>query len=255
MKSCFRIAMTVGLVLCTATLVMAQPGGGGRGRGGQGGRGGFGGGGFGGGGGRGGLALLSDENVKKDLGITEDQTKKLEEFQAKVGSEMRQAFQGLQNLSQEERTAKFEEIRKKSAEMNAAAEKEILLPKQVERLKQINVQSRLSRSSTSDALASEEISKELNITDAQKEALKKAQEEADAEMQAGITKLREAARQKILGVLTADQQAKLKSMTGETIQFSRGGGRGAPGAGGRGTGGRGAGGRPGAPLTRPPQGD
>ena len=88
-------------------------------------------------------------------------------------------------------------------------------------------------------------------TTEKKSALKKAQEEADAEMQAGMTKLREASRQKILSVLTADQQAKLKSLTGETIQLSRG--RGGPG----GTGGRGgAGGRPGgAPLTRPPAGD
>jgi len=196
------------------------------------------------------LALLSDEAVKKDLGINDDQTKKLEEFQTKMRTEMGTAFQGLRNLSQEERTAKFQELQKKSAEMTAAAEKEILLPKQIERLKQISVQSRLIRSNTSDALASEELSKDLGITDAQKEALKKAQDEADAEMQAGITKLREAARQKVLGVLTAEQQAKLKSLTGETIQFTRGG----PGGRG-GTGGRGAGGRPGAPLTRPPQGD
>ena len=254
MKSWIRMTMVLGLVLCTATVVMAQPGG--RGRGGQGGRGGGGFGGFQGG--RGGLALLSDEAVKKDLGITDDQTKKLEEFQTKVRAEMG-TLQGLGNLSQEERTAKFQEFQKKAAEMAAAAEKEILLPKQIERLKQISVQSRLNRSNTSDALASEELSKDLGITDAQKEALKKAQEEADAEMQAGITKLREAARQKVLGVLTPEQQAKLKSLTGETIQFTRGGGPGGTGgrggAGGRGTGGRGTGGRPGAPLTRPPQGD
>jgi len=108
------------------------------------------------------LALLSDDAVKKDLGITDDQTKKLEEFQTKVRTEMGTLFQGLRNLSQEERTAKFQELQKKSAEMTAAAEKEILLPKQIERLKQISVQSRLSRSNTSDALASEELSKDLS---------------------------------------------------------------------------------------------
>lgn len=253
MKSWIRVTMVLGLVLCTATVVMAQPGG--RGRGGQGGRGGGGFGGFQGG--RGGLALLSDEAVKKDLGITDDQVKKLEEFQTKVRAEMGTLFQGLRDLSQEQRTAKFQELQKKTAEMTAAAEKEILLPKQIARLKQINVQSRLNRGNTSDALASEELAKDLGITDAQKEALKKAQEEADAEMQAGITKLRDAARQKVLGVLTPEQQAKLKSLTGESIQFSPGGGRGGPaGTGGRGgAGGRGAGGRPAAPLSRPPQGD
>ena len=255
MKSLIRMTMVLGLVLCVATALMAQPPGGGRGRGGQGGqggRGGFGGGGFGGGS-RSGLSLLSDEAVKKDLGITDDQVKKLEEFQAKSRTEMQAAFQGLRDLSAEERTAKFQELQKKSAEMSAAAEKEILLPKQIERLKQIGVQSRLGRGNLVDGLTSEPLAKDLGITDAQKEDLKKAQEEADAEMQAGIAKLREAARQKIMGKLTPDQQAKLKSLSGETITLTRGGGRGGPG----GTGTRGgAGGRPGgAPLTRPPQGD
>jgi Spy/CpxP family protein refolding chaperone len=193
------------------------------------------------------LALLSDANVKKDLQITDDQVKRLEEFQTKSRDEMRQAFQGLRDLTAEQRTAKFQELQKKTAEMTAAAEKEILLPKQIERLKQISLQARLNRGSTSTALASDELASELGITDAQKEALKKAQEEADAEIQAATAKLRETARQKILSVLTAEQQAKLKSLTGETIQFAPRGRGGAGGTGSRGTGG--------APLNRPPQGD
>jgi len=148
-----------------------QPGGrGGRG----GGFGGFGGGGFGGGGfgGGGGLMLLADENVRKDLGITDDQVKKMEAFQAKVREEMGQVFQGLRDLSDEERTAKFAEIQKKMTDMSTAAEKEILLPKQVDRLKQISYQSRLNRGGTVDALASDDIAKELGITEAQKDERK-----------------------------------------------------------------------------------
>lgn len=256
MKSWFRLSLAVVLIVCSVSVAFAQPGGGGRGgRGGFGG-GGFGGGGFGGGGfgGGGGLMLLGDENVKKDLGITEDQVKKMEEFQAKMRDEMGQVFQGLRDLSQEERTAKFQEIQKKMTEMSDAAQKEILLPKQIERLKQISYQSRLNRGGTSDALASDDIAKELGITEAQKEALQKAQEEADTEMREEMTKLRDKARQKILNVLTSEQQAKLKKLTGETITFAPpqfGGGRGGPGGPG------GAGGRPGGgrPLSRPAEGD
>jgi hypothetical protein len=264
MKSWFRIGLTVALVACSVSLAFAQGGGGGRGgRGGGfgGGRGGFGGG-FGGQGG--GLMLLGDENVKKDLGITDDQVKKLEDFQAKVGGEMGQLFQGLRDLSDEERTAKFQEIQKKMTEMTDAAQKEILLPKQIERLKQISYQSRLNRGGTADALASEDIAKELGITEAQKEALQKASEVAQTEMQEKMNKIREEARQKIISVLTADQQAKLKKLTGEPITFAPfagfggaggfgGGGRGGFGGGGAGGGG---GGRPGGrPLQRPAEGD
>ncbi len=251
MKSWFRMSLAVGLVVCSASITFAQPGGGGRG--------GFGGGGFGGGGrggfGGGGLMLLVDENVRKDLGITDDQVKKLEEFQTKVRDEMGQVFQGLRDLSEEERTAKFAEIQKKMTDMTDAAQKAILLPKQIERLKQISYQSQLNRGGTADALSNGDIAKELGITDAQKEALKKASDDATAEMQEKMTKLREEARQKILNVLTAEQQAKLKKLTGETITFAPfqfGGGRGGAGGGPGGAGGRPGGGRP---LSRPAEGD
>lgn len=246
MKSWFRFSLAVGLMVCSVSVAFAQPGGGGRGGGG------FGGGGFGGGGFGGGLMLLGDENVKKDLGITDDQVTKLQEVQQKSGEQIRALFQGIQDLSPEERQAKFAEIQKKMTEINDAAQKQILLPKQIERLKQISFQSRLNRGGTADALGSDDMVKELGITDAQKEAMKKASEEASAEMQEKITKLRDEARQKILNVLTSEQQAKLKKLTGESITFAPpqfGGGRGGPGGG--------AGGRPGGgrPLSRPSEGD
>jgi hypothetical protein len=264
MKSWFRLSLAVGLVVCSVSIAFAQPGGGGRGRGGGGfGGGGFGGGGFGGGGGGfggGGLMLLYDENVKKDLGVTDDQMAKLQEVQTKTRDQIGQLFQGIQDLSPEERTAKMTEIQKKMAEINAATEKEVLLPKQIERLKQISIQSQLNRGGrTVDVVSNGDLAKELGITDAQKEALTKAQEAADAEMNEKMTKIREDARQKVLSVLTAEQQAKLKKLSGEPITFAPpqfGGGRG--GFGGAGGGGRGgAGGRPGGgrPLSRPAEGD
>jgi Spy/CpxP family protein refolding chaperone len=255
MKSWFRGSLAVGLMVCSVSVAFAQPGGGGFGGGGfGGGRGGFGGG-FGGPGGfGGGLMLLGDENVRKDLGITDDQVKKMEEFQVKMRDEMGQVFQGMRDLSPEERAAKFQEIQKKMTDLSDAAQKQILLPKQIERLKQISFQASLNRGGTGDALGNGDLAKELGITEAQKEALKKAQEAADAEMREEMTKLRDKARQKIISVLTAEQQAKLKKLTGESITFAPpqfGGGRGGPGGPG------GAGGRPGGgrPLSRPAEGD
>jgi hypothetical protein len=272
MKSWFRLTLAVGLVVCCVSIAFAQAGGGGRGGGGRGGFGGGGfggrGGGFGGGfGGGGGLGLLNDENVRKDLGVTEDQMTKVQEVQQKAGGQIMAMWQGagLQDLSDEERTAKMTEIQKKSAEISAAAEKEVLLPKQIERLKQITIQSQLNRGGrTVDVVSNGDLAKELGITDAQKEALTKAQEAADAEMTEKVTKIRDEARQKVLSVLTAEQQAKLKKLSGEPITFTQGrggfggfGGFGGGGPGGPGGGRGGAGGRPGGgrPLSRPAEGD
>ena len=270
MKSWFRLSLAVGLMVCSVSLAFAQPGGGGRGGFGGGGfgGGGFGGGGFGGGGGGfggGGLMLIStDENVRKDLGVTEDQMAKLQEVQQKTGEQIRELFAGMRDLSQEERQTKFAEIQKEMTKINDKAQAEVLLPKQIERLKQIGYQQQLNRGGgIAEVLSGDDLGKQLGITEAQKEALKKASEEATAEMQEKLTKLRDEARQKIISVLTAEQQAKLKKLTGETITFAPpqfGGGRGGfGGPGGPGGGGAGgAGGRPGGagrPLSRPAEGD
>jgi len=221
---------------------MAQPPGGG-------GFGGFGGGGFGGGGGL--LASVNDANVQKELELLDDQISKLQPLEPKSGEAQREAFSGvdfrsMRDLPEEERTAKFQELRAKSDAKRKELEKEaemILLPSQVERLKQINVQNQLRFRSTADVLASSELKAELGLTDEQIEKLRAVQEEAQKDMQAKVAKIQEDARNKVLGVLTAEQQAKIKKLIGSKIEFSpqqfgRGGFGGAGGAGG-GQGGRG----------------
>lgn len=165
-------------------------------------------------------SLLADENVKNELGVTAKQLAKLKEFQAKTRHEMRQAIRELRNLSFEDRTGELQELQKRMAEATVAGEQSVLLPKQLERLREIRVQFRLHQGSPAGALLSDEISQQLGLTDAQHEALKQAQQEVDAEMGASINRLREAARQKVLSILSAEQQAKLKLLTGESIQFS-----------------------------------
>ncbi len=116
-----------------ADSAFAQPGG--RGRGGRGGGGGF--------GGQGGATnLLQDENVRKELDLVDEQIGKLREIADKMQEDMRAQFQGfdfgsLRDLSEEERNARFAEMRKKGEEVAASAQKEIdgvLLPHQRERL-------------------------------------------------------------------------------------------------------------------------
>jgi hypothetical protein len=89
-------------VLSMSSVAFAQ-----RGRGGPGG-----GGGLFGGGQTNGLDLLGDENVRKELDLVDDQIAKLQEVGGKMRDEMRAAFegfdfQGLRDLSEEERNAKF----------------------------------------------------------------------------------------------------------------------------------------------------
>lgn len=222
-------------ILGVATVATAQQGR-------PGGPGGFGFGGFGGFGGGGGLlALAGNEQIAKELELSDAQVEKLTALRDKIAADLRGQFQGggnFRDLSDEERRARFDEIRKKAEEVRATAEKEmdaILLPHQRDRIRQISLQMSLRGGGAQGALSRPEIAEALSIDDAQKEKLREAAEAAQKELEEGTRKLREAARQKILDVLTPDQKAKWEKMIGEPFEFDFGRGQGGPG--GRGPGG------------------
>lgn len=226
MVSCFVLVLA--LVLGSASAVQAQPPGGG----------GPGGGGFGGGRGMGGfgnnpLFLLANEKVREELEIVDDQMAELEGLQEDIRNEMREMFGGMRDSTDEERREMMEEAQERMKEYQAKVD-EILLPQQQTRLKQLMVQSQ-SRGRLGGGLLSDSMKEELNITDEQAEKVTEAAEEAQKEMDAEIQKLRRAAEEKILSVLSSEQQQKYRDMVGEAFdfgQFGFGGGRG--NGGGRG---------------------
>ena len=122
----------------------------------------------------------------------------------------------------------------------------ILLDHQLERLKQLQLQSRLQRGSAADALASTDVREALGVTDEQLEQMRQVATEAEAELRETIRKATEEARSKVLDVLTAEQRAKWEEMTGTSFTFENRG----PFGGGRG----GRFGRGGAAPTNPPPG-
>lgn len=237
-------ALAVAVTLVGVTLAFGQPGR-------QGGRGGQPGGGFGGGFGGGVRTsdLLRDDKVKAELNLVPDQEKKLEELAESGREKAREFFGNFRDLSEEEQTAKMEEFR-------ASRQKEydaILLPQQRDRLKQLMLQ-RSSQFTRGPGGLNDDLMKELNVTDAQKEALQKKAEEIRADVQKKVTKIQDEAKAEILSVLTSEQRSKLEKLLGAKFEFSP------PQFGGFGGQGGPGGGRPGAPggnrpLQRPADGD
>ena len=233
----FRMgAMAFLVAMAVCQLASAQPGGG------RGGPGGFGGGGsFGGAGG-----LLRDDKVKAELNLVPDQEKKIEALGESMRDKARDFFSNLRDLSDDERRAKFEEFRDSTQKEYDA----ILLPQQRERLKQLMLQ-QSQQFSRSPGGINDTLAKELNITEAQMEALRKKAEEVRTELQKKTAKLQEEAKVEILSVLPSEQRSKRDKLTGAKFEFSPPQfGQGGPGGGGPGgQGGRGRGGN--APLQRP----
>jgi Spy/CpxP family protein refolding chaperone len=239
------------------------------------------GGGFGGFGGRGrsvGLStLIGIKEVRTEIEMVEDQNTELTAALTKIREEAR-SQQGerpdFRNLSQEDREKLFAQFRERGEKQRKAIDEkinEILLPHQVDRLKEIALQIEGNR-----ALMRDEVAKELKITAEQKEKMEKVQADARTKMQAEIREIfqsgdREKIREAIetmtkqtdtdtLAVLTTAQKTQFTKMKGKEFKLpegalrgGRGGGR--PGGGQRPGGGRPGGGQPGQRPggDRPPQ--
>lgn len=196
MKRLMQITLAAAVVVMAASPALAQQQrqGGGRGFGGV-----------------GVMLLLGQESVQKELKLSDEQVKKIQE----LGTKQREAFQGLRDLSQEERRTKMQELTK----ANDKAIGEILKPDQLKRARQIALQRQGAA-----AVLNEEVAKTLNITDDQKQKIREIQTKSREELQGvgfdedGRKKREEVRKQtneKAMAVLTAEQKAKLKEMQGE----------------------------------------
>jgi Spy/CpxP family protein refolding chaperone len=224
----FAIAFTTVAALMVAANLQAQ----GQGRGPGGGRG-MGGGMMGGQGG-GTLMLLQNAEVQKEIDLVADQKEKLTAI-AKELQDARPANRG--NMTDEERTKMREGMQKIQKKAEA-----VLLPHQLERVKQIQLQQQLAMM-PGMALASEEVAKTLELTDDQKAKVKTLNDDAMKAMRDMFTpgqrpdrtKMQEArteTEKKLMDILTTDQKAKLEKLKGPKFDTSTL--RGGPGGGNRG---------------------
>jgi hypothetical protein len=186
-------------------------------------------------GGGSGYMWLGQKSVQEELKLSDDQVKQVKEQQDKS----RKAFEGLRDLSREERGPKIQELMKE----NEKAYAKILDKKQTARLKQIGLQLSL-RFQGAGVLSNPDVAKKLELTDDQKKGLKTIQD--DIRKEAGeifqgegtreekfkkVGELQKTATAKALKLLTDDQRKTWKEMTGAEfkgkIEMPRfGGGRG-----------------------------
>ncbi|PQO42493.1 hypothetical protein [Blastopirellula marina] len=222
-----------GALILASSSAMAQGPGGGRGFGGPGGGRGFGGG-FGGFGGDL-FSLLNNESVKKEIELVPSQSEDIDELNAEMRQEMQGAFRGMGRGAtaedREEAMEKLQEVRESSEKKLAR----ILMPKQLTRVKQIQVQQQM-RGPGGLNLTGGNIAEELGLTESQIEELRAKAEKQQEELRAKMAQLRQEADNELIKMLTPEQQATWKKMVGEPfeMEMERGGFPSGPG-GQRGT--------------------
>jgi Spy/CpxP family protein refolding chaperone len=165
--------------------------------------------------------LLQTNEVQKEIELMDDQRQELDAIAEEMRGELRGMFQGMGELSPEERRARFDEIRSRAAELQTKAEgkvQQVLLPHQFDRLKQIDLQTRIQRGGAA-ALSEGEMAEKLGLTEAQQEQLRERSAEVQQELQEKIRQLRLEARGKLMDVLSPEQRAKLETMLGEDFSL------------------------------------
>jgi hypothetical protein len=175
----------------------------------------------------GGAALLSNKGVQKEIKATEEQVSKLDTFAEEMRGKQREAFQGFQDLSQEERREKMQAFQKT---MQADIQKglsEILKPEQTKRFNQIQTQT-----AGANAFATPRVEEALKLSDDQKGKIKAINDEVMESMRGlrdefqndregamkKMAEIRKSATQKAVDVLTSEQKTTWKDLTGEPYE-------------------------------------
>ena len=230
-----KLALAIGLGLVVfasqCSVGLAQRGGGNRGgQQGPGGPGGPGGGMFGRGGGSP-VDLALREDVSGELKLTEAQTQSLEQLNQQQQEQrreqmqtMRDRFQGLQDLSEEERQQRFNALREEQAKQQQVVRKqveEILNPSQRTRFAQLGFQYYLQRGAIDQAIAAAGI----ELTEADQAKMRDAQQQIQQRIQEQIADIQRKAQEEILATVVSSQ--KVQELTGDAFEFTSG--RGGPG--------------------------
>ena len=176
------------------------------------------------GGGFGGAALLRMPEVRTELKIDEAQKDLLDQLAMEMQAKGRELFQNGQNLSNEERMAKFQALQAESTKKT----NEILNPAQQKRLKELELQQAGGRS-----LMRPDVATALKLSEDQKTKLQSIQQASGEKMRAlfqnggfqnqeNRTKFQEINTEtnaQMLGVLTDAQKKQFTEMQGAPFKF------------------------------------
>jgi Spy/CpxP family protein refolding chaperone len=206
MKFFGKLVVAVGLAALTASPAFAQ------GRGG-----------FGMMGGMGGGRLLTNKGVQGEIKATEEQASKLNELGQQLTDKGREAFQGFQDLGEEERREKMASVGKMMAEEVEKGIKEILKPEQIKRFHQIEIQQAghaafmMPRVSEALKLTDDQKTKLGEVNDGMQGAMREAFQAAAGDREAMMTKMRELRKEamdKAAALLTDAQKTSWKDLIG-----------------------------------------
>lgn len=162
--------------------------------------------------------LLAYAQIQEELGLVDDQVKKLQQIRQDSYTKQREMYAELKDVAPEKRNEFLTELRETLAANTLKEIKSVLLPHQVTRLDQLTYQFKV-KGQGAYALPGAKLAEAISLTDEQKQALKTKTAEMNRELAAEYQKLREKYQEDLLDdVLTKAQRTKLEQLMGKKYE-------------------------------------
>lgn len=172
------------------------------------------------------LGWMYMPQIQKELEVLPEQRDELDKLRTDVNTKVNELYKSLSEGDPAERQKKYYEASKELGEETEKKVREILLPHQIHRLKQIALQMKLASAGYGSAYAlttDEDVAAELEISDEQKTQLRDKEKELQAEIRAKtqefFKQLNEESREKLMSVLTPAQRQKLDRLIGDKFEW------------------------------------
>lgn len=164
------------------------------------------------------MGMLSMEQFQKELDLVPQQREKLDALRKEIGERRKQALGDLRSLDPQKIGPKVKEVESTLVKEIKERINDILLPHQLDRLKQLRVQMQIRNRGLS-AFQGGDLADAIKLTEDQKAKLAEKQAQAQKELREKIEELRAQLQQDVLkDILTPEQREALKQMTGNDFK-------------------------------------
>jgi hypothetical protein len=166
------------------------------------------------------LGMLAIAQLQEDLELIDDQKAKLDSLRADLKEKRRTLYGDLKSVDPVKLGPMLKSSESLLLEDVNSRLTEILLPHQIERLKQLRLQMQM-RNQGVGSLMGQELSNALGLSDEQKKKLAEKQKEAEKKLREKIEEIRRQLQQEILtDVLTPTQRGQLTRLIGRELPWN-----------------------------------
>jgi hypothetical protein len=164
------------------------------------------------------MELLRRPDIRKELELLDSQIQDLETAAEQMRERVREEMEPFRDLDAAARRQQLPQAFARLRQDIDDALSKVLLPHQMKRLGQLEMQQRMRRFGLMGAFQGQ-LTEKLQITDEQREQLRAKAEKLEVEMREKIAEIRRQAQQELMDVLTPQQQAMIQDLLGDPFEF------------------------------------